>query len=103
MGIKVTAYAVTVREAQNIDVDEGTNVGKLRNMLFAASFDVNDASVRIHRKGHPIMIGRTNAVVLKNDDFIEFYRDTRMILRKDVHIVRTIKVNDTCRRCGLCN
>lgn len=102
MGIKITAYAVTVREAQNIDVDEGTNVNTLRNMLFAANFDVNDASVRIHRKGHPIMIGRTNAVVLKQNDFVEFFRDTRMVLSKDIHIVRP-NINDTCRRCGLCN
>lgn len=102
MGIKVTAYAVTIREAQNIDVDEGTNVNTLRNMLFAANFDVNDASVRIHRKGHPIMIGRTNTVVLKNDDFVEFYRDTTMICSKDIHVSKS-NINDTCRRCGLCN
>ena len=102
MGIKVTAYAVTIREAQNIDVDEGTNVSTLRNMLFAANFDINDASARIHRQGHPIMIGRTNAVVLKDNDFVEFYRDTRMVLRKNIHIA-TQDINATCRRCGLCN
>ena len=97
MGIKVTAFSVTVREVQNIDVDEGTNVATFRNLLYAANFDVNGSVARIHRKGHPIMIGRTDSVVLQQDDCVEFFRDSKTIVSKDVKILP-----NTCRPCCGC-
>lgn len=70
MGIKIECRIFTARQ-QGMNVDAGTTVNSLRNMLYAANHDTARAHARVFRDGD-IYIGRLNGFVLKEGDEVEF-------------------------------
>lgn len=70
MGIKIETRIYTARK-QGMNVDAGTTVNSLRNMLCTVNHDAASAHARVYRDGD-IYIGRLNNFLLKEGDIVEF-------------------------------
>lgn len=69
----VNAFCVRSCRVNDIELDEGTTVGKLRAMLHNSGYDVLDAHAQISRAAEgDKVIGKTDAYSLKAGDCVLF-------------------------------